>query len=781
MSPDEIVDPSVAPSDQFRRFVTHVGIPVAGVLMVIAVIAGVGWHSYRTVRNGALSLTHSLLLSQQEYVGNEVNNFLAPASAGAVIARDMLMHGNPTVEDKIFYGYSSSMLRNVPQIQSYYLADSDGNFSLVQRGPDNKGLEQISLQNKGTPDATFVHHIFDDNGKLVSEQKTKANGYDPRLHVWYQQAVKAGKMVWTPPYIVEVTKQMAISAGMPYTTASGKTYVYAINMSLSHLTDFLDALKIGQSGHGVLLDQSGHVLAGHKMHEIEVAAHGDPEKMLLDPVHYPVMSKAFDQYRVHSYGTRTLRNKGQNYITMLSPVPLASQNWVLMLVAPESDFAQFAKADGRQNLFFAFLVVIMSSILAVLLFRQGRKTEHVQHDLERFRAISNYESHSLQTVASYPELFNPSDDALILTESLVDLSQARRAGIWRILHDGATLMCIDSYDRQQDAHSGGFELSTSELKTFFDAVSHGDSLLVADASTDERTANFYRLYMRSMGSHSLFLGPILGANGPVGVITLEDAPQAALVTHFVDMIAGIAATRFSAQHYSAVEAARAELAENEKVEEEAPDASQGFLVPPGSLKVDGAYPLDVDPSKLEGFYPAVAIMVISLSDMVLTSQNDPSENLKLIDAMAQQLQQIAHHYGLYSIRMLGHRLVCVAGCSKTPDKSAPQRMANAALSMREVTMSMLAKADLDPVFRIGIDVGPVFGGLLGQEPRVFNLWGDAMGMAELMAQGAPDAGTIQVTEEMYLSLRQSFLFRERGRFFVPGLGLTRTYVLAGRR
>ena len=165
----------------------------------------------------------------------------------------------------------------------------------------------------------------------------------------------------------------------------------------------------------------------------------------------------------------------------------------------------------------------------------------------------------------------------------------------------------------------------------------------------------------------------------------------------------------------------------------------------------------------------------------MTAQDDPTANIKLIDTMAGILQDIAHQCGLYSIRMLGHRVVCVAGCSRVPDKGAAYRMANAALMMRESTLSMLAKEDMDPVFRIGIDVGPVFGGMLGKEPQAFNLWGDAMGMAEMMAQGAPDVGTIQVSEEVYVALRQNFLFRERGRFFIPGVGLTRTYVLAGRR
>jgi hypothetical protein len=42
-------------------------------------------------------------------------------------------------------------------------------------------------------------------------------------------------------------------------------------------------------------------------------------------------------------------------------------------------------------------------------------------------------------------------------------------------------------------------------------------------------------------------------------------------------------------------------------------------------------------------------------------------------------------------------------------------------------------------------------------------------------------GTIQVTEAAYERLRQEFLFRPRGSFYLPQVGEARTFILAGRR
>ncbi|ACI53113.1 adenylate/guanylate cyclase [Gluconacetobacter diazotrophicus PA1 5] len=781
MPADEIVDPADAHSDQVRRFLLHVGVPVLGVMLVVAVIGGIGLHSYRSIRSGALALTHDLLVSQQNYIAQEVGEYLSPASAGTVIARDMLEHGAQAAIQKIFNSYGGSMLRHVPQIHSFYLADADGHFNLIERDPAGHGLETTYLTGEGAG-SQFAHQFFDAKSQPLRTESNPAAGYDPRTRPWYTGAAQSGKLYWSAPYLIAQTGQMIITASISYQGADGRNAVFAVNLSMNELTSFLDSLQIGKSGHALIVDQDGHLLAGRHMADVAKQAGGDPAKMTIDPTTYPVLAQAFDVYRVQGYGPHTIRNRKRDFISIAAPLPATAQKWVLLLVAPESDFANFALVDGRQNLMFSLLIVALAALLGALLFRQGRRSERLSQDLERQRAVSGHESQALQAVASYPGLFDPTDDALVLTRGLADQSSARRASVWRIMHDGATLLCVDSYDSHHDAHTGGFELSRTELSAFFDAVAHGDAFSVADAAQDSRTANFFRLFMRSFGSRGLFLAPVLGATGPVGVITLEDAPRAALVSHFTTMIAGMVAARFSAQHYSAVAAAAPELT-GEPPDEEARHAfGDGFLVPPGSVAASAGGPSGgVAQPVSDGLFPAVAVMVITFSDLVTSPHADPAQVIALVETLATQLQAVAHQCGLYSIKMLGHRLVCVAGCSHTPDPGAVERMANAALAMREASLSILAKADLDPVFRMGIDVGPVFGGMLGRDPAVFNLWGDAIGMAEMMAQGAPEIGTIQVTQDVYQVLRQRFLFRERGRFFVPQAGMTRTYVLAGRR
>ncbi|MCT6880577.1 MAG: adenylate/guanylate cyclase domain-containing protein [Commensalibacter sp.] len=130
---------------------------------------------------------------------------------------------------------------------------------------------------------------------------------------------------------------------------------------------------------------------------------------------------------------------------------------------------------------------------------------------------------------------------------------------------------------------------------------------------------------------------------------------------------------------------------------------------------------------------------------------------------------------------MGGHIVAVAGCSKTFDPTAPVRLAHAALDIRSACIELIATTQSDSSFGIGIAVGPSMGTWLGKDPQVFNLWGPTVMRASLMAGMAREGGTIQVTESAYAFLRKDFLFRPRGSFFVPKVGVSRTFILAGRR
>jgi adenylate cyclase len=127
---------------------------------------------------------------------------------------------------------------------------------------------------------------------------------------------------------------------------------------------------------------------------------------------------------------------------------------------------------------------------------------------------------------------------------------------------------------------------------------------------------------------------------------------------------------------------------------------------------------------------------------------------------------------------VGDEGVAAAGFA-AGDQDAVLRIADAAVAILDRCARLLEDADHKAEFRMGVDVGVAVGSPVGRGPRIFNLWGEAVRTAEAMADTALP-GAVQVTEAAYDRLAQAFLFRPRGRYWLPRVGEAQTYGLVGR-
>ncbi|MBS1000441.1 histidine kinase [Acetobacter persici] len=773
MSSDEIVDPTVQNDASIKRVLLHLVLPFGALVLVVGAIAAIGLHSYRSTRAGVVALTHELLGAVQQNISQEVSDYIMPAMAGNIIASGMITHAPPQVADRVFNSYGAAMLQSVPQLQSFYLGDEDGHFRLITRGPDGKNQERTTFE---LHDGKQVYHreFYTDDGVKTGEEYTDATGYDPRKRPWYTNTEGKADTQWTQPYLFATARQFVMTSSLRFKGSNGHTYVFATNISLNELSTFLDHLKVGKTGNAIILDSKGRVIAGRNIMQQAEAAGWDPNKMVLDPKTHPVFARGYDHYRVRGFGPRSFELNGKRYVTIASPLKNSAEGWILLLSAPESDFANFARQSSQQSLQFAGIIIVFSLVLAGFLVRQVRRSERVARKLGQQGAQIAHETAAVQQVAATPRLFDPTAEPLVLTEQLVHITDARRASIWRLLHDGAAMICEDSYDQKQDAHSGGFEMSRADLGDLFETIEAGDVLTVENAATDERTRQFERLVMRELGTRMLAIYPIHGPKGIMGGLVLEDAHMAPHLLYFVDLMASIAGIRLAE---TADDAGTHALAA-----EDIPGTAASATPLPAprydNMLMQAPQVAGVSTS---GIYPSVAVLVITFSDPVVDGEAETQSLLQLINALATDVQRISRERGLFAVEVAGHRMICMAGCTVEEDPTAIIRIADAALTMRETFMATLAAANLEPVFAMGLDYGAAFGGAVGEDPKVFNLWGQTVSLAELMAQGASDGGTIQVTDRVYQALRDRYLFRSRGSFFAPHLGLGRAYILAARR
>jgi adenylate cyclase len=162
----------------------------------------------------------------------------------------------------------------------------------------------------------------------------------------------------------------------------------------------------------------------------------------------------------------------------------------------------------------------------------------------------------------------------------------------------------------------------------------------------------------------------------------------------------------------------------------------------------------------------------------MSERLSPETVVELLDDLFSQFDAMAERRGLEKIKTVGDAYVVVGGVPE-PAAGAAEEVADMALEMLALVAARGAPSGGDLSLRIGIDIGPVVAGVIGQRKFTYDLWGDTVNTASRMESHGV-AGQIQVTPRAYRRLSQHFRFEQREPLVVKGKGRIAPYLLIGR-
>jgi class 3 adenylate cyclase len=274
--------------------------------------------------------------------------------------------------------------------------------------------------------------------------------------------------------------------------------------------------------------------------------------------------------------------------------------------------------------------------------------------------------------------------------------------------------------------------------------------------------------LTAFGTKALLAMAVRRNDQVVGSVWLEDAPGTAGSRDFLRAVANMVALRLTDASIAPVTREPAAVGKPITASE---TGARNFAA---DLR-----PTEIDPSALHAeVYRGIAVMVLRFTDATAMAARLSGVPRCMSDEIGCTLQQIATDNGIPYLKLAGHEIVAAAGFGPA-DSDAATVIADMALAVRDRCIALFEESERSHEFQIGIDCRAAIGGAIGNEPRVFNLWGDAVHIAGAMAASALP-GTVQTTDAAYQRLRQDFLFRPRGSFYLPRVGDARTFVLAGR-
>lgn len=251
-------------------------------------------------------------------------------------------------------------------------------------------------------------------------------------------------------------------------------------------------------------------------------------------------------------------------------------------------------------------------------------------------------------------------------------------------------------------------------------------------------------------------------------------PRWALTTAFVASTAGSFLMVFATVWYAMREISRAEAAM--EVEYSRSEALLANILPATvaeKLK-DPAHGVIADR------YDDAAILFTDIAGFTQrASEIPPTELVRFLDRLYTTFDRLVDRHGLEKIKTTGDSYMVVSGVP-TPRPDYVEAIAALALDMSDAVTDLRDPKGNPVPLRMGIAAGPVVAGVVGARRFFYDVWGDAVNVAARM-ETTDALGRIQVPENVFEALKDSYVLEERGTIEIKGKGPMRTWYLVGHK
>ncbi|MEM7181380.1 MAG: adenylate/guanylate cyclase domain-containing protein [Spirochaetota bacterium] len=173
------------------------------------------------------------------------------------------------------------------------------------------------------------------------------------------------------------------------------------------------------------------------------------------------------------------------------------------------------------------------------------------------------------------------------------------------------------------------------------------------------------------------------------------------------------------------------------------------------------------------YHESVSILFTDFKGFTKSVSEMSAEDLiQRLDQVFQKFDEICDRNALEKIKTIGDAYMCVGGMPE-PSNHHIIHICLAALQMKQIVREMQEQAekanDIYWDIRIGIHVGAVMAGVIGQKKFSYDLWGDSVNIASRM-ESKSEAAKINVSRKVYENVNKYFQFQTRGSISVKGKG-----------
>ncbi|HSM63331.1 MAG TPA: adenylate/guanylate cyclase domain-containing protein, partial [Gillisia sp.] len=182
-------------------------------------------------------------------------------------------------------------------------------------------------------------------------------------------------------------------------------------------------------------------------------------------------------------------------------------------------------------------------------------------------------------------------------------------------------------------------------------------------------------------------------------------------------------------------------------------------------------------------FDAVSVLFTDFEGFTKFSESlSPEDLVASVDYYFSKFDKIIEKYGLEKIKTIGDSYMCAAGVPFSMKDHATIMMYAALEILEFVEETKKNNLEIGARFeiRIGINSGPLVAGVVGSKKFAYDIWGDAVNMASRM-ESCSEIGKINISENTYQLVKDTFLCTERGKIEVKNKGPMSMYFVESNK
>lgn len=450
---------------------------------VLQIFTAVGLVGYLSFRNGQQSVKDLESQLRQEIVNriqDRLNSYLSqPHAINQINANDLAI--------------SKLNLQDIPRLERHffkqielfnwasYIYFSSDKYLLssgAERAADGK--VNLGYWDGKSAQSGFYTYGTNEQGDRTEILSVTENS-DLLNRPWYRAALKAGKAAWGEIYVWAAPyPNVALPAVKPVYEAPGKLLgVFAVDLSLLDISDFLASLKVGRTGQTFIMEQNGLLVATSTSQPPFIMEEGGAPQRLPAIEADNALIKSTAAHLLAKFGDFNLLDETKQLAfelngdrQLVQVTPYRDQwglEWTIVVVVPEADFMARINANTRTTIWLCMAALGVAMLLGlatahgiakpILRLGEASRTiarEGIKQNLEAYKDRPVYITELRSLADAFKQM------AMELSQSFLALEESKEQLEERVEQRTAQLAAAEAELR------GLFEAMT-ELVIVFDA------------------------------------------------------------------------------------------------------------------------------------------------------------------------------------------------------------------------------------------------------------------------------------------------------------------------